>query len=103
MREITDDEEQAFVVIDTAIPENPGHASIYAATTGLSDGQLRDLRERLLPLLEQRMRPEEAFRWNLSWSRLRFAISRFGRGFTSLTRFKRFIPVLISSWYRPRR
>ena len=53
--------QQAFVVIDTATSDNPGHASIYAAQPGKTESQVRELRELLLPLLGNRVSLEEAF------------------------------------------
>ncbi len=54
-------EARAFVVIDTAIEENPGHASIYAATPEKGEAHVRRLRHLLIPLLQERMSLEEAY------------------------------------------
>ena len=51
VREMKSDESRAFVVIDTALPDNPGHASVYAANPTISRGRLRQLRDMLFPLL----------------------------------------------------
>ena len=52
VRELTDEESQrAFLVIDTAEPENCAHASIYSAYPR-GKGQLRKIRSLLLPLLQ---------------------------------------------------
>ncbi len=62
IRNLLVDEQQAFVVIDTATTDNPGHASIYAAQPGKKESQVRELRGLLLPLLENRCSLQEAFR-----------------------------------------
>ena len=51
VRDFKRDDSRAFVVIDTALPCNRGHASVYAANPTVSRGQLRRLRDMLLPLL----------------------------------------------------
>ena len=52
---------QVFVVIDTALPDNVGHASIYLSDVSMPQSQARRMRERLLPLLQRRMSVAEAF------------------------------------------
>ena len=52
---------QVFVVIDTALPVNVGHASIYLSDVSMPQSQARRMRERLLPLLQRRMSVAEAF------------------------------------------
>lgn len=61
VRQIKLDDQQLFVVIDTALKDNPGHASIFAAQTGKPDSYMRELRSLLLPLLETRTAVDEAF------------------------------------------
>ena len=61
VRQIPFDGRQAFVVIDTAEPDNRGHASIYAATPEKGEPHARELRERLLPFLQKRMPVDKAF------------------------------------------
>lgn len=61
VRQILFDGRQAFVVIDTAEPNNRGHASIYAATPGKGDPHARELRKLLLPFLQKRMPVDKAF------------------------------------------
>ena len=64
VRDLKDDDRQAFVVIDTALPCNAGHASIYVSyvsDTSLTDSRVRKLRALLLPLLQERMSVCEAF------------------------------------------
>ena len=61
VRDLSIDGEQALVVIDTATDENRGHASILTANEGAGRGQARKLRERLLPLLRQRMPVDAAY------------------------------------------
>ena len=61
VREIRDNGNQAFVVIDTATWSNWGHASIYLSNIGLKESLARGLRNRLLPLLESRVSVAEAF------------------------------------------
>ena len=51
---------QAFVVIDTALTENPAHASIYAANPSISKGQTRRLRKLLFPLLDNPVSVDQA-------------------------------------------
>ena len=53
--------ERAFVVIDTALPDNPGHASIYAAEPGRGESYARELRDLLLPFLQERMLVADAY------------------------------------------
>ena len=61
VRRIRRDEESLFVIIDTAVSENPGHASIYAAIPELRDPEARKLRLLLLPLLQNRKLVEQVF------------------------------------------
>lgn len=53
--------ERALVVIDTALPDNRGHASIYAAKPELGDAHARKLRSLLIPLLQNRKPVEQVF------------------------------------------
>lgn len=61
VREIRDNGNQAFVVLDTATWSKWGHASIYLSNIGLKESLARGLRNKLLPLLESRMSVAEAF------------------------------------------
>ena len=61
VRQFRIDDEQLFVVIDTALENNPGHASIYATSPEKGDSYMRELRSLLLPLLQNRMSVDEAF------------------------------------------
>lgn len=61
VRGIQADGRQVFVVIDTALPDNVGHASIYLSDIAMPQSQARRMREQLLPLLQQRMSVAEAF------------------------------------------
>ena len=61
VRQIRFDDCQAFVVIDTAERNNPGHASIYAAAPEKGKPHARELRELLLPFLQERMHVDKAF------------------------------------------
>ena len=61
VRQIQFDGRQAFVVIDTAEPNNRGHASIYAASPEKGEPHAREIRDLLLPFLEKRMPVDEAF------------------------------------------
>lgn len=61
VRSIQVDDRQVFVVIDTALPDNVGHASIYLSDVSMPQSQARRMREQLLPLLQQRMSVAEAF------------------------------------------
>ena len=61
VRSIQDDGKQVFVVIDTASPDNVGHASIYLSDDAMPQSQARRMRERLLPLLQRRMSVAEVF------------------------------------------
>ena len=62
VRSIEGDGDRLFVVIDTAISDNRGHASIYAAKPELSDSHARKLRLLLLPLLQNRKSVEQVYR-----------------------------------------
>ena len=62
VRQFRVDDCQALVVIDTAEPDNPGHASIYASAPEKGKTHARELRELLLPFLEKRMPVDEAFK-----------------------------------------
>ena len=55
------DDRQVFVVIDTALQCNHGHASIYLANAPSTEGYARKLRDLLLPLLQHRIPLSEAF------------------------------------------
>ena len=55
------DDQQAFVVIDTALQCNRGHASIYLANAPSTEGYARKLRDLLLPFLQHRIPLREAF------------------------------------------
>ena len=61
VREIRDNGNQGFVVIDAATESSRGHASIYLSDVQVNDSHARGLRSRLLPLLENRMSVAEAF------------------------------------------
>ena len=61
VRSLRTDGERAFVVIDTALSDNRGHASIYAANPKLGDAHARKLRSLLIPLLQNRKPVEQAF------------------------------------------
>lgn len=61
VREIGDDGNNAFVVIDTAKPSNIGHASIYLKNVNIKDSLARSMRDKLRPLLDNRMTVAEAF------------------------------------------
>ena len=61
VRDIRDDGSQVFVVIDTALPDNRGHASIYLADPEIRPSQARRMREKLLPLLSNRVSVAQAF------------------------------------------
>lgn len=61
VRGILADGRQVFVVIDTALPDNVGHASIYLYDVSMPQSQARRMREQLLPLLQQRISVTEAF------------------------------------------
>ena len=56
-----DNNERAFVVIDTATEDNPGHASIYFATPQKGKAYAREARGFLLPLLQNRITINEAY------------------------------------------
>ena len=61
VRDVRDDGTQVFVVIDTALPDNHGHASIYLADPSMKTSQSRRVRGELLPLLRDRISVAEAF------------------------------------------
>lgn len=64
-RFLAEDGKQAFVVIDTAIKDNPGHASIYLADyipeQNKGEKYARRFRHFLLGLLQNRMTLDEAY------------------------------------------
>jgi len=62
VRKIRENGERLFVVIDTAKPDNHGHASIYAANPKLSEADAREVRSHLSPLLNNRESLEQVFR-----------------------------------------
>ena len=61
IRQIQAQGERAFVVIDTALSENPGHASIYVGKSEKGEAYARELRNLLKPFLQHRMSIEQAF------------------------------------------
>ena len=61
VREIRGKDLQVFVVIDTAMMSNRGHASIYLSNTEMKDSLARSMRSKLMPLLENRISVAEAF------------------------------------------
>ena len=61
VRALTVQEQQAFVVIDTALPQNRAHASIYLATPQVSHSVARELREHLLVLMANLLTLDQAF------------------------------------------
>ena len=61
VRQILLDNERAFVVIDTATEDNPGHASIYFGAPQKGKAYAREARGFLLPLLQNRMTLDEAY------------------------------------------
>ena len=61
VRAFSTQERQAFVVIDTALPNNRAHASIYLASPQVSQSLARELREHLLILMENTVTLEQAF------------------------------------------
>ena len=61
VRRIFLDDERAFVVIDTAAEDNPGHASIYFTAPQKGKAHAREARGFLLPLLQNRMTLDEAY------------------------------------------
>lgn len=63
VRAITYEGTRALIVIDTATPDNPAHASIYSLYGG--DGRLKKIKTLLLPLLQNHMPLEAYLRDNL--------------------------------------
>ena len=61
VRAIRYDERLAFVVIDTAQPDNPAHASIYLALPTMRPSLAREMREQLLNLMADTATLEQAF------------------------------------------
>lgn len=61
IRELKLQDRQAFVVIDTALENNRGHASIFFANREIDKADTRELRSLLLPMLKKRMTIDEAF------------------------------------------
>ena len=52
VRNFRENGKQAFVAIDTALPQNPGHASIYVTDTTMKNSRARRMRKKLKPLLK---------------------------------------------------
>ena len=61
VRALAIQERQVFVVIDTALPNNRAHGSIYLANPQVSQSLARELREHLLILMENLVTLEQAF------------------------------------------
>ena len=61
VREISDDGDRVFVVIDTAKLSNKGHASIYLFDVFMGQSRARKMRGKLLPLLENQVSLTQAF------------------------------------------
>ena len=61
VRDIRDNGTQVFVVIDKALQNNQGHASIYLADLGMKQSQAKRMREKLMLLLNSRVSVAEAF------------------------------------------
>ena len=61
VRDINDDGNKTFVVIDTAKPFNKGHGSIYLFNIEMKGSKARSMRGKLLPLLEKRVSVSEVF------------------------------------------
>ena len=61
VRNIKFDEEQAFVIIDTAKENEEGHAEILVARPEKGISHVKEMRKLLRPLLEERMPIEKAF------------------------------------------
>ncbi|MCI0562741.1 MAG: hypothetical protein MN733_30030 [Nitrososphaera sp.] len=57
---LNEDRSRACIVIDTALVDNPAHASIYSAKT-LKNGGLRKVRSLIVPLLQDRYTLDEIF------------------------------------------
>ena len=49
------------MVIDTALPDNMAHASMYLASPQVSQSLAREMREQLLRLMGHRLTLEQAF------------------------------------------
>ena len=61
VRKLQNDGLQAFVVIDTGMHSNPGHAPIYLSQIGMKESLARRLRNKLLTILENRVSVTHAF------------------------------------------
>lgn len=57
---LNQDHGRACIVIDTALQENPAHASIYSKDS-LGRGGLKKIRNLMLPLLQERYTVDEIF------------------------------------------
>ena len=60
VRGLIEDDKRVFVVIDTALECNPGHASIYLSDTTVPDSKAREYRKLLMPFLNYRTSIAEA-------------------------------------------
>ena len=61
VRSIQDEGEQVFRVVDTALEDNRGHASIYVSFPEKGPGYARKVRKFLLPFLQRRVSVDQAF------------------------------------------
>lgn len=61
VRSFQEKNSQAFVVIDTGLTRNPGHASIYVSDIKMGKSEARRMREKLKPLLNCRVQVWQAF------------------------------------------
>ena len=66
VRDVRDNGNQGFVVIDTAKTSNLGHASIYLADIEMKPSRARRMRNRLLSLLQERISVSQAFALRVS-------------------------------------
>ena len=60
-KKFTDDGDRAFVVLDTSLPENNAHASVFSAKKKPSRSVVKELKSLLVPLLQNRLSLDEYF------------------------------------------
>ena len=61
IRQIRENGNQLFVIIDTASTDNPGHASLYIADTHCKISKAKEYRTKLLPLLQNLVTVDQAY------------------------------------------
>ena len=95
LRLIEVESEKALVIIDTALKENCGHASIYSADPSRGKAHARMIREQLLPLFQDRKPLNEIYKCQPCFVRyLKLVVALFFRQkYRYITRVQRIFLV----------